>query len=135
MLSRQMAETKKEYSSYHTALDASGRRALRPVLLQYAIAQYGNKGLRLLSVPLGFSEEALLVFSSWEAAQSFFLSDASQGEWHVRECSGGELVSLLLGLYKDLGWVLLDPLPAHLVPGEIPTNLASRENFVNYLLG
>ena len=135
MLSRQMAETNKEYSSHRTALDAAGRRALHPTLVQYAIAQYGNKGLRLLSVPLGFREEALLVFSSWEAAQSFLLSDASQGEWHVRECSAGELVSLLLGLYKDLGWVLLDPLPAHLVPGEIPTNLARRENFVNYLLG
>ena len=135
MLSRQIAETKKEHRGHHTALDAAEQRGLRPVLSKYAIAQYENKGLRLLSVPLGFSEEALLVFSSWDAAQGFLLSDASQGDWHVRECSAGELVSLLLGLYKALDWVLLDPLPAHLVSGETPSNLARRENFVNYLLG
>ena len=135
MLSRQIAGAKKAYSSHHTTLDTPGWRAPQPVLSKYAIAQYENKGLRLLSVPLGFSEEALLVFSSWEAAQGFLLSDASQGDWHVRECSAGELVSLLLGLYKALELVLLDPLPAHLVSGETPSNLARRENFVNYLLG
>ena len=130
-----MAEIKEEYSAPRTALEAAGRRELHPVLLQYVIAQYENKGLRLLSVPVRFREEGLIVFSSWDTAQSFLLSDAYQGEWHVRECSAGELVSLLLGLHKDLDWVLLNPFPAHLVPGETSTNLARRETFVDYLLG
>jgi hypothetical protein len=135
MLSQQIAETKEEYSAPHTALERAGRRALYPVLLQYAIAQYENKGLRLLSAPVRFREEGLIVFSSWDKAQGFLLSGAYQGEWHVRECSAGELVSLLLGLHKDSDWVLLNPLPAPLVPGETSTNLARRETFVNYLLG
>lgn len=135
MLSKQIAKTKKEYPPPHTALKRVGQRALYPVLLQYAIAQYENKGLRLLSVPVRFREEGLIVFSSWDKAQSFVLSGAYQGEWHVRECSAGELVSLLLGLHKDFDWVLLNPLPAPLVPGETSTNLARRETLVNYLLG
>ena len=135
MLSQQTTETKEEYCAPHTALERTERHALHPVLLQYTIAQYENKGLKLLSVPVRFSEEGLVVFSSWDTAQSFLLSGAYQGEWHVRECSAGELVSLLLGLHKDLDWVLLNPLPARLVPGETSTSLARRETFVNYLLG
>ncbi len=135
MLSQQTAETKEEYSAPHTALERAERPELHPVLLQYTIAQYENKGLKLLSVPERFSEEGLVVFSSWDTAQSFLLSGAYQGEWHVRECSAGELVSLLLGLHKDLDWVLLNPLPARLVPRETSTYLARRETFVNYLLG
>ena len=68
-----MAEAKKKDSEYHTVPDAAGRRALRPVLLHYAIAQDGDNGLELLHISLGFGEEALVVFSSWEATQSFFL--------------------------------------------------------------
>ena len=106
-----MAEAKKKDSEYHTVPDAAGRRALRPVLLHYAIAQDGANGLKLLLVSLRFGEEALVVFSSWEAAQSFFLSDVFQGEWYARECSAGELISLLLGPYKAIKWVLFDPSP------------------------
>jgi hypothetical protein len=106
-----MAEAKKKDSEYHTVPDAAGRRALRPVLLHYAIAQDGANGLKLLLVSLRFGEEALVVFSSWEATQSFFLSDVLQGEWYARECSAGELTSLLLGPYKAIKWVLFDPSP------------------------
>jgi len=69
-----MAEAKKKDSEYHTVPDAAGRRALRPVLLHYAIAQDRANGLKLFRVSLRFNEEALVVFSSWEAAQRFFLT-------------------------------------------------------------
>jgi len=136
VLSRQMAEAKKKDSEYHTVPDAAGRRALRPVLFKYAIAQDGANGLKLLRVSLRFGEEALVVFSSWEAAQSFFLSDVFQGEWYARECSAGELTSLLLGPYKAIKWVLFDLSPeGSLVEGDTEANLIRRERFVDHLLG
>jgi hypothetical protein len=131
-----MAEAKKKDSEYHTVPDAAGRCALRPVLFKYAISQDGANGLKLLRVSLRFGEEALVVFSSWEAAQSFFLSDVFQGEWYARECSAGELTSLLLGPYKAIKWVLFDPSPeGSLVERETEANLIRRERFVDRLLG
>ena len=133
MLNRQMAETKKKDSGHHTAHDAAGRRTLRPVLLRYAIAQSGYEGLKLLHVPLGLDEEAL-VFSSWETAQRYyvtrrhFLSEVFSGEWHARACSAGEMASLLLGPYEGLEWVLLDSQSGvRLVAGSTQANLISRK--------
>ena len=63
-----MKVTKKE-RGYVAQRDEVKRPALRPVLLHYAIARHGNDGLRLLHIPLGFNEEALVVFSSREAAK------------------------------------------------------------------
>jgi hypothetical protein len=141
MLNRQTAETKKKDSGHHTAHDAAGRRTLRPVLLRYAIAQSGYKGLKLLHVPLSLDEEALVVFSSWETAQRYyvsrrhFLSEVFSGEWHVRACSAGEMVSLLLGPYEGLEWVLLDPQPGvRVVAGSTQANLMSRKWFADQLL-
>ena len=110
------------------------RAALRPVLLHYAIASHGDHGLRLLHIPLGFDEEALVVFSSWEAAQRYFLSEVFSGDWYARECSGGELVSLLLGPYEGIEWVLLDSLPGGLAARDDQTSLISRQHFIDYLL-
>lgn len=136
MLSRRIAVTKKKDSEYYTVPDAAGQRALRSVLLHYAIAQDGANGLKLLRVSLRFSEEALVVFSSWKAAQSFFLSNVFQGEWYARECSAGELTSLLLGPYKAIKWVLFDPSPeGSLVERDTQANLMRRERFVDHLLG
>jgi len=130
-----MAEAKKKDSEYHTIPDAAGQRALRPVLMHYAIAQDGANGLKLLYVYLIFGEEALVVFSSWEAAQSF-LSDVLQGERYARECSAGELTSLLLGPYKAIKWVLFDLSPeGSLMEGDTQANLMRRERFVDHLLG
>jgi hypothetical protein len=50
------------------------------VLLHYAIARQGYNGLSLFHVPVGFDEEALVVFSSWQAVQRFFLSEVFSGE-------------------------------------------------------
>ncbi len=115
--------------------------ALGPVLLHYAIARHGDHSLRLLHVPLGFGEEALVVFSSREPAQRYyysrrhFLSEVFGEEWHARVCSAGELVSLLLGPYESLDWVLLDPQPGmRFAEGSTQADLASRERFMHQLL-
>jgi len=117
------------------------RPALEPVQLHYALASHGEHGLRLLHVPLGFGEEALVVFSSRETAERYylsrrhFLSEIVGEEWHARVCSAGELVSLLLGPYEGLDWVLLDPQPVmRFAEGSTQADLASRERFVQQLL-
>ena len=118
------------------------RPALRPVILHHAIARHGKDGLRLLHVPLGFGEEALVVFSSWETTRRYWLSrrcylpEVFGEEWHERACSSGELVSLLLGPYEGLGWVLLDPRPGtrFVEGGAQEADLMSRERFMDQLL-
>ena len=65
--------TKKERR--HVAAHGEARLpAQRPVLLHYAIARHGLDGLRLLHIPLGLGEEALLVFSSCEAGRGLYVS-------------------------------------------------------------
>jgi hypothetical protein len=89
----------------------------------------------LFSLPLRFDEEALVVFSSGRAAQSFALSNALGHEWRTKICSAGELASWLLGPYMGTEWVLLDPLVGCLAAGDTPTNLKCWEDFLDYLLG
>jgi len=129
-----MAEATKRDHVPHVRPDRARRRGLCSVFLYYGIACCGANGLRLLHVPLGFGEEALLLFSSWQSAQNFFLADVFDGEWYVRECSVGELSSLLLALYEGIDWVLLDPLPGYLKARGVHANLTSRERFVEHLL-
>ncbi len=131
-----MAEATSKDREHLVTDDAAGDRPLRPVLLHYAIARYGCKGLMLLHMPLKLGEEALVLFSSWEATEDFFLSNVFSGDWYARECSAGELVSLLLGPYECIDWILFDPrLGMHLGEGDTQANLVRKERFVDYLLG
>jgi hypothetical protein len=59
-----MEVTTKE-RGHRAVRDKVTRPTLRPVPLYYAIARHGQDGLRLLHVPLGFDEEALVAFLSW----------------------------------------------------------------------
>lgn len=105
-----MAKTIEKDGGHGVAHGEIGRRpAGHPVLLQYVLAREGNQGPVLFRLPLGFDEEALVVFSSGRAAQSFALSNALGQEWRTKICSAGELVSWLLGPYMSIEWVLLDP--------------------------
>ncbi len=130
-----MTKATEKDTGYRVARDKIGRHAGRPVLLRYVIARQRNKGPELFSVPIGSGEEALAVFSSRRAARSFALSNALGWEWYPRACSAGELVSMLLGPYAGIQWVLLDPLPGCLAAGDAPANFMPWENFVDYLLG
>ena len=110
-------------------------RARPLVLLHYMVARQQNVNLELFIVPLRFEEKALLVFSSERTAQTFTLSRTTpEWEWHVRACSAGELVSLLLGLYADINWILLDPLPRRALDKDMPENLVRCDDFIDYLL-
>ncbi len=130
-----MTQVMKKHRVHRAASGAGGRSALRSVLLHYAIAQRENNSLRLLHVPLGFGEEALVLFSSWQAAQRYFLSNVFSEKWYARECSAGELISLLLGPYKGIEWVLFDPpLGERFVAGSTQADLMSRERFIEHLL-
>lgn len=131
-----MAKAIEKDGGHGVAHGEVGRRpAGHPVLLQYVLAREGNQGPVLFRLPLGFDEEALVVFSSGTAAQSFALSNALGQEWRTKICSVGELVSWLLGPYMGIEWVVLDPLPGYLATGDTPTNLMRWEDFVDYLLG
>jgi hypothetical protein len=131
-----VAKTIEKVGGHGVAHGEIGRRpAGHPVLLQYVLAREGNQGPVLFRLPLGFDEEALVVFSSGRAAQSFALSNALGQEWRTKICSAGELVSWLLGPYRSIEWVLLDPLPGCLAAGDTPTNPTRWEDFVDYLLG
>ncbi len=114
---------------------AAGRAVRRPVLLKYVVARQGDDGPRLLHVPLGFGDEALLVFTSREVARDFVLSHALEREWHARESSAGELISLLLGPYASIGWVLIDPFSGGSPAEYASESLIPWERFVDQLLG
>ena len=52
----------------------------------------------------------------------------------VREAHSGELVSLLLGPYTDVMWILPNPLPEPLAAEDVLLNLLDRHRFLSYLL-
>jgi hypothetical protein len=89
----------------------------------------------LLRVSLESGEEVLPVFSSEEAARRFLIS-YSHGEevWRVRECSAGELTSLLLGPCMDVEHVLLNPLQEPFTVEDALVKPIHRESFVASLL-
>ncbi len=129
-----MVEVTKKVRPRHAASGAARLPADTPLLL-YPIARDGGGTMNLLCVPIAFREEALVVFSSREAARDSLVAQVRQGERSARVCSGGELVSLLFGPYKDVDWVLFDPLPGRRLEEAAETNLVSRGRFVDYLLG
>jgi hypothetical protein len=130
-----VTKTIEKNHSPHPARGVWLRSVGSAVRLHYAIARRKINGLELLRVPLKSGVEALPVFSSRKAAQSFVYSNASRREWYSRECSPGELVSLLLGPCVDVQWVLLDPLPRYLEVEDRSANLMHWKSFVDYLLG
>ena len=105
----------------------------RPVLVHHVVARQGNRGLEVLCIPLEGKGETLPVFTAgWAARGYLFAGVVSGGEWYVRACMPGELVSLLVGLYAGVAGVALDPRPGRI--GGEAANVMPRENFVDYLL-
>jgi hypothetical protein len=106
----------------------------RGVLSLYVIVRRETRGLELLRISLRSGEQVLPVFSSGEAARRFLLSGALEEGWHVRECSAGELVSLLFGPCANVKQVLLNPLPDPLMVKDGLANPVYREGFIASLL-
>ena len=107
----------------------------RGVLSPYVIVRHEMCGLELLRISLKSGEEVLPVFSSAAAAQRFLLSGPLGESWYVRECSAGEMVSLLSGLCANVKRVLLNPLPQPLTVKDELMNPVYRESFIASLLG
>jgi hypothetical protein len=114
-----------------TVRTSSARTALAP----YVIVRREITCPELLRVFFE-SEEVLPVFSSEEAARRFLIS-YSHGEeaWRVRECSAGELISLLFGPCANVKRVVLNPLQEPLAVEDALVNPIDRESFVASLLG
>ena len=106
----------------------------REVLSPYVIVRLETRGLELLRISLRSGEQVLPVFSSGEAARRFLLSGALEEGWRVRECSAGELISLLFGPCANVKQVLLNPLPDPLMVKDGLANLVYRESFIASLL-
>lgn len=129
-----MAKPVERYHECRTAHDAVEHRGERPILVHYVITRREGNGPVLLRVALPTGEEVLPMFCSRGAAQNFLASVTFGKDWYARECHAGELTSLLLSLYTDIEWMLLDPLPGCLASGGRPANLMRWGNFVDYLL-
>lgn len=115
--------------------DTVGLSAKRPVLLWCVIARYRSTGPELLRIRSSSEEEVFLpVFSSREAAKGFLAFNRLSLEWYVRESSAGELVSMLLGPYRQTEQVSPDPLPRALSEQGPPGPLVDRKSFVDLLL-
>jgi len=70
------------------------------VSMHYLIARREATGFELPHTFFYSGEGALPVFSSVEAARGFLASRNLGQGWRVRECSAGELVSLLFVLHE-----------------------------------
>lgn len=104
----------------------------RPAHLHHVVARQGVKGLEMLRFPSSQGGgQVLPVFTARWAARGYLFSEAPGGGWYARACSPGEIVSHLVGLYADVRWVALDPMPGR---RNGAANMMPRENFVDYLL-
>ena len=114
---------------------ASGVLRHRPRTTFLHLPMTGEGATNLLRVPVASRGEALVVFSSRDAARRALPSGALPGGRGTRVCSGGEIVSLLFGPYRDVEWVLFDPLPGRLLKAAVAeADLVSRDRFMDFLL-
>jgi len=85
-------------------------------------------------LPAGVWREGAAVFSSEMVAWGFLRFSDLGSEWHIRESHSGELVSLLLGPYTNVTWILPNPLPEPLAAEDTLLNLLYRGWFLRFLL-
>jgi hypothetical protein len=103
----------------------------------WIIAKRDGGHMRLLTIALDGSGEALPVFGFEEEAEMFLWLEGLDSGWRVRETSSGELVSLLYGSYARVGLVALDPLPPGAEPGDgaaMHSTSVGRGEFVETLM-
>ena len=82
----------------------------RPLWL---IQSYQNNRMDIFAIDPHGNGGYLAVFSFKEEAEAFLrlLEGDQEKDWHIRETSPGELVSVLLGPCAGVRRVALDPLP------------------------
>jgi len=90
--------------------------------------------LRALTISLSSGEEALVTFSFKEEAELFLMLGQVSEDWEIRESSAGELTSLLMGPYTDVGGVALDPAPEMLAQKMGGLVSLDRQRFMDIIL-
>ncbi|MCA1719362.1 MAG: hypothetical protein LC781_21915 [Actinobacteria bacterium] len=99
----------------------------------YVIARRRSRSPELMRLPCKVGE-ALTVFSSGHAPDSFLRLRGLEEDWFVRATSPGELVSLLFGPYASIDWVSLNPHARLLLQEDARATMLKRESFVALLL-
>lgn len=106
----------------------------RPVLSYWMIAKNENCRIEVLMALLADGEEALPIFSYEQEAKLFLNFRESGSSWRVRECTAGELISVLYGPCASATYVSLDPLPEMVAGGTLGLVSLSRKRFVYHVL-
>lgn len=119
------------YTPEGRALQQRGKSGAGPSSY-WLISKRERNQTEVLTLDVG-GEEAVPVFSFEEEAQLFWLFEALDTEWHIRETTLDETRHLLLVLRTRANTVVLDPLPA--VLGRETNLLVSlgREEFTRRL--
>lgn len=103
------------------------------VFLRHLIVRHENNQFNLLTLPTR-EGEVLPVFSTELAALAFLRLSDFEADWHVRESTAGELISLLMGHMEDADLVTVDP-PSTITTGELEgIELADKRDFISSLM-
>ncbi len=105
------------------------------MLPHYLVDRNAGRGPELLLISAEPGAEALMAFSSREAAERFIRSRALKEERYARASSPGKTISLLCGLYIGVRWVSLNPLPTPLATEHESPIMISREAYIDFFLG
>ncbi len=121
----------------HDGWERSGAASPPPMyqsLAHYLIVRRELTGFEAPHTYFRCGELVLPVFCAIEAARRFIDSRALGEGWYVRGFSVGELISLLFALHERVAWVLISPLPGHLLIEDASSHLTSRDNFIASLI-
>lgn len=103
------------------------------LFVRYLIARHSHNRMDVL-VSYAENEAALPVFSTKQAAWQFLRSTTPGSEWHVRESTAGELISLLMGHIADVEMVVLDPSAGSELGADAPVEHISKNEFIGSLM-
>ena len=105
------------------------------LFVRYLIVRHTHHRMHVLIIPdPATSEAALPVFSTGRMARDFLKSGAFGLEWHVRESTAGELISLLMGHVADVETVVLDPPREPVADEDVPLNSLSKKTYIGSLM-
>lgn len=104
------------------------------LFVRYLISCHTHHRMEVWISPMVDGEQALPVFSTYRAANEYLRSGDFGVEWHVRESTAGELISLLMGHVADVETVVLDPPSDARVLEHPSSNCLSKEAFIGSLM-
>lgn len=103
------------------------------LFVRYLIVRHTHHRMDVLVSPAA-DEEALPVFSTKQRAREYLWSGGFGPQWHVRESTAGELISLLMGHIADVEMIVLDPPPGLAVGEDVSFECLSKTSFIGSLM-